>query len=798
MISNYFKTAYRNLMRNRGFSLINIFGLAGGLAVCMLILTIVIDQNNYDKFHENRDRIYRIVSYDINSDVLYAAAPYLLENELLEGTPSVEVATSFRAHQSLDLKFREKIIPFKGYYANSSFFDVFDFPLTAGESATGLDEPYDIMLSESACTKLGINTNDIGSFIEVNDWGNFRLTGIIKDLPYKSHMKFDFLASHSTINALSLSKKADLRDDSWNDTWDTFVYTLLKKNASTKALEESLNVIASQQYKEAERPLNFQLQSLSKINPTRINNNELSEALPYFAIRFLVILAIIVLLTACFNYTNLTIAQSLTRIKEIGVRKVMGANRLHILLQFITEAILVALLSLGIAIVLLEFLILPQFRQLYIFPNLDFNLKINYQIYFLFCGLSLLTGLGAGLIPSLYLSSFRPVNVLKKIASIKVLSKIGLRKTIISFQFFIALVFFVTIMVMYQQGRYMFNAEYGFDKENILNISLQGNDFQKAKSHFEGHPSVSDISGSLLLPGTGMGHSISYYDEDTDEDQHMYYTAVDENFIDNVNFKIIAGRQFNDNDITGQSQVIINEKALEKFGFENKEAAINQVITLGEKEGERTPAKIIGVMKDFVTINLMRNKSPMMFTHEPDKIRFLNLKIHAHADIQNTLAFVETQWNKLDPVHPVEYQFYEEKLNENVAVFKDGVALLGFITFVTLLITVMGLLGISSYLAQTRRKEVGIRKVLGGSLGSIVWTLSRGTIIPITIAVLIGLPVVYFLNNAWLETIAYRIHLNFLNIGLGILFMFLLGIGIVASQAFLTAQRNPIDALRSE
>ncbi|MEL6923678.1 MAG: FtsX-like permease family protein [Bacteroidota bacterium] len=240
---------------------------------------------------------------------------------------------------------------------------------------------------------------------------------------------------------------------------------------------------------------------------------------------------------------------------------------------------------------------------------------------------------------------------------------------------------------------------------------------------------------------------------------------------------------------------MLNEHAVRQMGFESPEAAVNQTLKYGD---EKAPTKIIGVVKDFVAHSLTRGSKPLMLAYEPDAVKYLNLRIQPQTDIGATLTFVEKQWAAMDPVHPVSYRFYEDKLFENIAPFQDASKLLGFLSFTILLISCMGLLGISSYTAQTMRKEVGIRKVLGADVLNIVWTISKGMVLSIIVAVLLGMPVVYFLNSAWLQTLAYRIDLNFMNIGLGVLLILLLGVGIVASQAWRTAVDNPINALRSE
>jgi len=557
-----------------------------------------------------------------------------------------------------------------------------------------------------------------------------------------------------------------------------------------------LDDIAEEVYADEERKLAFLTQPLSEISPTVIPYNELNSTLPIFVLKFLAIVGLLVLLTACFNYTNLTVAQGLTRAKEIGVRKVMGARRYNILFQFMAEAVLIALVAFFIAVFLLESFILPQFSQMFLFPHLKFDLNIASSTYLIFFGLCVLTGVIAGLIPSFYMSGLKPAMVMKKITSIKVFSKVGLRRVLIGVQFLIALIFFGTIFIVNQQGQHMIHADYGFNTENIINVPLQENDYQKVKTQLEKHPDIKSISGVSLLPASGMAATKETFLPNSNEEKGIFVMRSDAGFIENIGLKILAGRTFSNNDITGESQIVINELAVENYGWPSPEAALGQVIEVVKDDG-RQPTKVIGVVQDFHHQDITNPIRPLMLTYEPEAIRFLNLNVQT-SDIPETLAFIEKEWKEIDSVHPVKYEVYNEFLHERVAFFNDAAKLLGFITFITVLITCMGLIGISSYTAQTRQKEVGIRKVLGASVKNIIWTLSKGMMISIFVAVIIGIPIVYVLNTAWLQEIAYRIDLNFFNFGLGIFIMFLIGVGIVASQAWRTAVSNPIDALKVE
>lgn len=794
MIQNYFKIAYRSLLRNSSFSFINILGLAGGMAVCMFILTLIIDQNNIDTFHTKEDRIQRVVSLDGSN--LYATAPVLVKEELLNTFSGVEKVAAIRRTWSLDIKFGEKSIPFEGLYSTPSFFELFDFDLLIGDEKTSLEQPYSIILKEEIAEKLGVNAADIGKAISINGWGDFKLTGILKKPIEKTHLKFDFLISEATMKPLLLAEKGNYKPDSWDDTWSTYVYFLLKENASPKSISAELPVFSKRIYADAERKLEFQLQPLSEVSPSKIVNNELSMSMPVMLLTFLSALALLVLLTACFNYTNLSVAKSLTRVKEIGIRKVIGARRHSIMLQFMAEAVLTALMAFVLAMLMLELVILPQFSGFFIIEYFDFDSNIAISTYLLFLGFSIVVGVLAGIIPSVYLSAFRPVEVLKTSNSFKVFKRVGIRKVLMVSQLVIAMVFFTTVVVLYQQTTHLLRADYGFDKENLLNISLKGNNFEQVKTILAEHKNITEISGTSIIPGTGSLQTIDLTLPDSSQVVNTCRLDVNETFIQNLDLKLLAGREFVKQDIQGETQLVINKKSVEQMGFETPAEAIGQSVVIQYKD-KKTEAQVIGVVDNFVHHFIASKTMPLMLTYQPDKIESANLKIQPQ-QIPGTLAFIEAKWAELDPIHPIEYRFFDEQLYEQVAIFSDAVKLIGFLAFITILITCMGLLGIANYTVQTREKEIGIRKVLGADLRRVLWTLSKGMIYPILIAIAISLPLVWFINSLWLEEFAYRITLSLSNIGLGMFLLSVLVVAIVVSQSYRVANKNPVKALRTE
>jgi putative ABC transport system permease protein len=798
MLKSYFKIAYRNLLRNRSFSIINILGLAGGMAVCMFIIAVIADQNNFDTFHEKGSRIFRVLSDDTNSDA-WATAPILLKEELKTSFSGIETVVAIRRQERFDLKIGEKGLPFAGFFTTSDFFTLFDFELTNGQESTTLTNPYSIVLSEATATKLNVKSSHIGQVISVNDWGDFTLTGIVEKPIGKTHLKFDCLISEATIKPLRLAEKINPAPDAWSDTWNTYVYFLLQENANSNEIAQEFPAITKRLYAEAERKIDFILQPLSDVSPSKILNNEMNMTMPILMLQSLAMLAFMVLITACFNYTNLSVAKSLTRAKEIGIRKVIGARRIAIMIQFIAEAVLTALLALILAVLLLELVILPQFTNLYFTNFFEFDAGISLNTYLIFIGFSILVGLLAGLVPAFYLSALKPVKVLKTITNLKVFKQVGIRKVLMVSQLIIAMVFFATVVILFQQTSLLLKAEYGFEKENLLNISLQGNDFQQVKTLMAENKNVLRTSGTSIIPGIGEFEHVNLLLPDSTQAVRTSQFEIDEDFIKNLDLKILAGQGFLKDDITGNSRIILNERSVKKMGFATPEEAIGQMVVLQNQSAktQKSPAQVVGVVKDFVDQFIGTRPAPVTLIYDPKKVSTVNLKIAAE-NIPATLAFAKEQWSKIDPIHPMEFRFLDDQLYLQVSLFEDAVKIIGFLSFLAILITCMGLLGIANYSVQTRQKEIGIRKVLGADLQNILWTLSKSMIFPILIAIAISTPIIWFLNTLWLAKFAYPISLNISNMGMSIFILSALALVIVLSQAYRVANENPVKVLRTE
>jgi putative ABC transport system permease protein len=798
MLKSYLTIALRSILKRKAFSAINIMGLASGLAICMLILTLIRDQNSYDGFHPDADRIYRVISdRTSSSSSSFATAPLPLHDELEINYPAVEEAVRVKASIGADARIGERTVPVRGLWTEPAFLEVFNFPLQYGDPATALREPYSLVLTQEAVEKFGWeDAGAVGRVVELGDWGEYTVTGVLAAFPGKTHFNFELLGSFATVRSLEQAEKIRPSLDAWDDTNDGFVYLLLKEGADPHSLVEAFPAISDQHYAAFENyRLDFRLQPLAAITPSEILENDMTFTIPKVALYFLSILALIVLLTACFNYTNLSVAKALTRAREIGIRKVVGARRSQVFMQFLTESVLVALLALVIGYALLEMLVAPLFKSLFFNQFFDINLEIRTGLMIIFVILAIAVGMIAGALPAVYLSAFRPVRVLQSVSDLKVFSKLGWRKLLIAAQFVVSLIFITTVVILFDQTEFMLNADYGFNKENILNLSLQGQDYQKVRQELARNPDIKAISACSVLPASGSNQGTSVSTPGMDEPMGSHQIVVDYNFMDNLDLELVAGNALIEEGPAGQ--LVINETLARRLGWPDPAEAIGQPLTVNAGFNGEFDGQITGVVKDYYYLGMERVIGNLVMYHNPEQLRYANLRIQT-SDISGLLQFVENTWEALDPVHPVDYRFYDDQIGMIVGVYRDLMKILGFLAVIAIVITSLGILGVATYSVETRTKEVGIRKVLGAGVRRIVWTLSRGLLYPVLAALLLALPLSWFLNRLWLKQIAYHVDLNPLNLGAGLVLLIVLSAGMVGSQAYRLAVRNPADTLRDE
>lgn len=810
MVGSYVKIGWRNIVKYKAFSAINVFGLALAMSVCMLIILMLADQRRYDDFHAKADRIYRMT---LSSN--YATTPQPLAAAIKNNYTVAEETTVLVPGPAGDAVYQTKLADMRGYFAEPSFFSLFSFALEKGDAATALQQPYTAVISQQLAVKLYGNDDPIGKTFDFSDrqlsfpqrfdgvgapavsWGTFTVTGVIDESKYKSHLTFDVLMSAATQPSLITAKKIEDRMNAWDWFYRPYTFVLLKENKRVAELQTALDDLATRTYtdkkNEQTKDLRFIPQKLSDIQ-LNLRGNDTNNRMPKVGYQFLIILASVIMLTACFNYTNLSVARALTRAKEIGVRKVTGAQRGSLIFQFLSESVVTSLIALLLAAGFL-LLLAPAFKGLWLNKFLQFELPATPGVYGAFVAFAVLIGLIAGIYPAFYLSKYNPVKTLRKqLGSQR--GKLGLRKTLSVSQFVISLFFITTAILVYRQFSYFMQFDYGFKTANMVNVELQGMDFEKFKNELSAVPEVTSISATDIIPATGTNNGMDIKKPGT-QDEYIQTTVLrtDENFLNNLDVKVLAGKNLPPR-AEAANAILVSKKALEKLGFVNAHDAIGQTV---EARWSNEQLVIAGVFEDFTYRVLLntREASPIVLRNQPAAFQYANVKI-ATNDPMATVKKLEAQWKKIDVIHPFKYEFFDQQLASMQQGVLDLVKVLGFIAFLAIAISCLGLLGMATYTTERRTKEIGIRKVLGAEDGAIARLLSKEFMTMLMLAIFIGVPLSYFVNNMWLQQLTARVEFGFGTAITGVLILLTLGIVTIGSQTFRASKANPVNSLKSE
>ena len=799
MLYNYLKIAIRNLLKYKSFSAINLLGLSFSMSVCLIMITMINDQLSYDTFHKNKDRIYRIITdiEDKNGNIQPHATTSMPIGKLLQDEyAGIELAATVSNRSLGEVKYNEKRIPISGYFANQNFLQVFSFKLKHGDQNTALQDPYTVVLTEEMSIKIFGTQESMGQTIEIGDKGAFTITGILEKPTYKSHFKFDALCSGKTMKILEDKEQLYPISDNWESAYMGYVYILIKEQTRPEQIAGYFDEIEKNNHRDhMEQKYHYRLQSLSSITPGKFIYNETTAAFPLEGLYVIGALALIIMLSACFNYTNLSISRALTRAKEVGIRKVSGAKRIQIISQFLSEAILFSFISLIIAIFIFKFL-LEAFNSMNIAEAISLNIQENPTTYIWFFLFSLVVGVVAGISPALFLSSFNPLNVLKKLSNVKLFSRITLRKSLIVAQFSISLFFIITVIIISKQSDIFIKSEYGFNSDNIINIPLKDAKAELFLNEVLKRNDVIQASVSSHIPASGRNYGTSVKRFAEDEKQQLYFFSVDQNYMDNLDLELVAGSNFPDySPNSNELDIILNQTAVSALGFKNAPEAIGEnVILLGT---DTTSVQVIGVVKDYHFQPLFMDIKLMALRYQPEKFNIANVKIKTE-NINQTIAGLKAEWTKLDKNHAFEYQFFDDEVKYTYGFVQDVIGIIGIAALLAIIVASLGLLGMAIYNAESRVKEIGIRKVMGAQISNIVVLLSKGFLLLIAIAIIIATPLAYFVNSLWLQEIANRITIGPGILTTGILILLGLGAITIGSQSVRAAFTNPADSLRDE
>jgi ABC-type antimicrobial peptide transport system permease subunit len=786
MLKNYLKTAIRNIRRQKLYSLINISGLAVGLVCCMLILLWVHDEWSYDRFHKHADQIHRaiIVDPNVGLDKSLAVTPIPLapaiKNEIPEITHATRISPSEMRFVVQDSRFDER-----GLLVSPDFFKIFSFPFIQGDPEKIMTDLNTVAISEKTAKKFFGTIDPIGQILRTERGPEFLITGVFQDTPSQSHLRFDYLMNFRHLEQMG----RDL--NRWMDV-SFYTYLMLEKNASIQNVIQKITECHNTHLPDLK--VTYRLQPLKQLylDPPFMFDNIALHGSRQSVIIFSII-AVAILIIACINFINLSTARAVRRSMEVGLRKVVGAKRSQLIRQFFSESALVTIMASLLAFGGMA-LFLPAFNTL-VSKQISAAILKNGFVLFGFLSIILLAGLGSGTYPALYLSSFQPVKVIKRAPSQSMRGSL-LRKMLIVFQFTLTIVVMTYVLTLEKQLRYIRQMDLGYDKSHLLAVPMQrdmARQYETVKQELLQSPNILNATATANLPMHLQSATLveEWEGKATEAKVHLKILWVDEDYVKTFRMEMAEGNFFSKERSSDQYGFVLNQAAVRAMALEDpigKRAIINE-----------TEGYVIGVVKDFHFRSLHHAIEPMVFINEP--VLFYNMVIRLAPNAlraQKTIQYVETLWKKFAPDNPFIYSFLDKQLNS----LYHGEQLMGTIfrcfSGLTIFIACFGLLGMASFTAEQRTKEIGIRKVLGASVPGIVGSLVREFTKWVVLANLLAWPVAYYFMNKWLQNFAYRTGLSiwiFLLSGLAAL-----GIALftVSYKSIKAATANPVDSLRYE
>jgi putative ABC transport system permease protein len=801
MLSNYVKTALRNLWKRKSFSFINIVGLAIGMAVSFLILLYVLNEVTYDRFHENSANIYRIATkldaQGRHFEVGTVPAP--LGPALLDQFPEVARAARFHDYGTRIISYREKLYEEPDFFhADPDLFDVFTIPVLRGNPESWLQVPFSVVITEEMAAKYFGDEDPLGQTIQVDNNHTYTVTGIVKKMPENSHFKFNMIGSISSLEKI----RGDL------NMWMGFnyrTYILLEGKPSLEEITQKYNALLlaniPEQFKQLGAEVEIFLQPLRSIHLQSGLEGEMEPPGNPAFIRILATIALFILLIACINFMNLSTAQSSRRAREVGMRKVLGAHRGKLIGQFLGESLLLSFISLAIAIILI-YALLPVFNQL-VSKELVFDPSQNGIVLLGLLGITVLAGLLAGAYPALFLSAFVPLEVLKS------RFKAGkghrfFRNGLVSLQYIISIALIISTFVIFYQLHHVKNRDLGFDKEQVAVISLRGQMSQKHdvfKNEILRLPGVVRAACSSTVPSRGLSETMFSFEGVDQKKQVFPIMEVDPDYLETMDMKLAAGRNFSVDRPGDNKAMILNEALTKHLGWEDP---IGKTVSMMDLADQGSPEKgfvdvpytVIGVVRDF-HFESLHEKIRGNIMKMSGEVERISVRLNP-GNVAATLRSIGDIWQKLEPAYPFQYIFLDDSFDRLYrSEQRMGQIFISF-TLMAIFISCLGLFGLASFTADQRTKEIGIRKVLGASIGSVVLLLSRDFTKWVILANVVAWPVAYLVMNKWLQNFAYRIGLAVWMFILAGAIALIIALMTVSTKAIRAAVADPVKSLRYE
>ncbi len=807
MLKNYLKVALRNFIKRKSYSLITVTGLALGLTACILISLYLKQELSYDCFHENADRIYRLAveTERPESVELTANTPFPVAEAFKQDYPGVESVARLYSWSSVlvqhkDLRFVEE----GWYFMDPEFFTLFSFPFLEGDPARALDSPESLVISASMADKYFGDSDPIGQTLRMEGKHEFQVTGVVADIPVNSHIHFSFAASFNYVT----DELVGYSMNEWGAFSDLCTYVLLPSGMRPADLSRRIEGFMM---RHGDYPPGLDrrvfLQPLTSIHLKSHLDGELEPNTHISNLIILGTIGLFLLLIACINYVNLATASSARRAREVGLRKVLGAEKARLIRQFLTESILIAMLALLLSLFLVE-LTLPTFSALVGTPiDMIYAKDIGFLI-----GIALLTlvvGMLSGLYPALFLSGYQPVKVLKgtPYGGRGSVHQGWLRKGLVVAQFALSILLIVGTLLVNQQLRYLRDARMGFDKEHMVMLPIfqaqqffdesVNEDYETVKYAIQTNPAVSTATACFKAPLAQYAINVSVYPDGAQGENRYVFNLnfVDFDFVDTFGLELIAGRNFSKEFATDYHEAfILNEAAVRRMGYPSVEEAIGKKFTIGIGEMEGT---VIGVSRDYHIASLRENIEPLILLHWPSLFSQVAVKVNGQ-NIPAALAHLEDTWNTFRPDSPFRYSFLDENIGLIYAQEAQTSAIVRTFSLIAVFIACLGLFGLASFTAEKRTKEIGVRKVLGASVSRITYMLSTEFTKWVLLANVVAWPLAYWAMHSWLSGFAFRTRIGILPFLLAAAASLVIALLTVSLQAVRAAAADPIKSLRHE
>lgn len=801
MFRYYLKVAWRNVKKHKGYSFINVAGLAVGMACCVLIMLYVFDELSYDKFHENHDRIYRVTRKWFNQDGVinmhlgHVAPPVapLMENDFPEIVHAVRIIQMGRTLIGRNAQFYEET---RFFFAEADFFDVFTYPMIAGDPAAALRNPFSMVITEDMADKYFGDENPIGQQLQIQigpEKADMMVTGVLKNMPHNSHFHADCLGSFKTFAAVAGEER--LQD--WGSN-NYATYLLMPEGYDIARLESQLDPFIDRHLDQgASERTKLELQALTDIHLYSHLDSEIEANGNITYIYVFSIIALFVLLIACINFMNLATARSAARAREVGMRKVVGAQRSQLIRQFLSESVLTALFALVFALSLV-YMVLPKFSE-FIGKNLTLNFFENIPLFIVLFLTAVVVGLSAGLYPAAFLSSFKPVKVLKgRLDSRR--KGVSFRTVLVVFQFTVSIILIVSIGVVSNQLTYMRTKSLGFDEEHVVVLpatQVMTQRLDDFKARLLSNPNILNVSAAKRVPSGRLLDSSGARLLSGETSQPITFRIarllVDYDYIPTFKMELAAGRNFSREMGTDAEQAfIINETAVRRIGWGSPEEAVGRAFGYGRMKG-----RIIGVVKDFHFESLHQEISPILMHLSSIDLNQIAVRL-SRQNIPKALTFLKNVWEEMRPNYPFSYYFIDENFDQQYKAEADLQRIFSYFAFLSIFIGCLGLFGLAAYSAECRTKEIGIRKVLGASAGGVVVLLSKEFTKWVLLANIFAWPAAYIILSQWLQNFAYRSGLHFETFLLAGLLSWLIAFLTVSYQAVRASLADPVSALKYE